>query len=98
MQLHIGGRRVHVTPMLHGHIERRLHIVPSRFGPREAAWDLYGPRLDPDWRKLEIKSRVQLHDLELMKTCGRSVARSIAKSKATGTSRATTYLAPPRYS
>lgn len=56
--------------------------VLSRSGPREAAWDRYGPRLDIDWHKLEIKSRAQLHNLELMKSCGRSVARSITKSLA----------------
>jgi hypothetical protein len=65
--------------------------VPSRFGPREAVWDLSDPRLDPDWRKLEIKSRVQFHHLELMKSSGRSVARSIAKSRAAGTSHATAH-------
>jgi hypothetical protein len=80
MQPDIRGRRVQVTPMLRRHIEGRLPFVLSRSGPREAAWGLYGPRLDPDWRKLEIKSWVQLHHLELMKSCGRSVARSIGKS------------------
>jgi hypothetical protein len=82
MQFDICGRRVYVTSMLCRHTERRLHFVLSRSGPREAAWD--GARLDPDWRKLEIKSRVQLHHLELMKSCGRSVARSIAKSQGDG--------------
>ncbi len=84
MQLHIHGRRFHVTPT---HIEGQLRFVRSRFGSREVAWDLYGPRVDPDRRKLEIKSWVQLHHLELMKSCGRSVARSIAK----GTSHVTAH-------
>lgn len=85
MQLDIRGRRVHVTSILCRDIERRRRLVPSHFGPGEAAWDLYGPRLDPDRRKLDIKSWVELHHLELMKSHGRSVARSIARSKATGT-------------
>jgi len=93
MQLDSRGHRVHMTPMLCRHIEGR----PSRFAPREAAWDLYGPRLDPDWRKLEIKSWVQLHHLELMKSHGRSVARSIGRSKATGIARVTAHLVT-RYS
>ena len=59
----------------------RLRLVPSRFGPRETAWDLYGPRLDSDWRKSEIKSWVQLRHLALMNSHGRSVARSIAKGR-----------------
>jgi len=59
-------------------------VTKGHSGPREAAWDLYGPRLEPDRRKLEIKSWVQLHHLELMKSCGRSVARSIAKSQGDG--------------
>jgi len=42
----------------------------------------------PDRRKLEIKSWVQLHHLELMKSCGRSVARSIAKGTSHVTARA----------
>ena len=92
MQLDIRGHRVHVTPMLCRHIEGRPRFVVSRFGPREATRDPYGPRLDPDWRKLEIKSWVQLHHLELMKSYGRSVARSIGRSKATGTSRVTAHL------
>ena len=92
MQLHIGGCRLHVTRMLGRHIEGRLRFVPSRFVPRESASDLYGPRVDPDWRQLEIKSWVQLHDLELMKSYGRSVGRSITKSEATRTSRATAHL------
>ena len=92
MQLDIRGRRVHVTHMLCRPFEVRLHFVLSRLVPREAGGNLYGPRLDPDWRKLEIKSWVQLHHLELMKSCGRSVARSIARSKATGTARATAHL------
>ena len=91
MQLDIRGRRVHMTPMLCRHIERQLHSVLSRFGPREAAWEFYGPRLDPDWRKLEIKSRARLHYLELMKSYGRSVARSMARSRATGTPHATVH-------
>jgi len=66
--------------------------VLSRLVPREAGGDLYGPRLDPDWLKLEIKSCGQLHHLELMKSYGRSVARSIGRSKATGTSRVTAHL------
>ena len=66
--------------------------MPSRFGPRKAPRDLYGPRLDPDRRKLEINSWVQLHHLELMKSYGRSVARSIGRSKPTGTSRVTAHL------
>ena len=88
MQLHIRERRVHVTPMLGCHIERRLHAVR----PREAVWDLHGPRLEPDRRKREIKSWVRLHHLELMKSYGRSVARSIAKSKAARTSGVTAHL------
>jgi hypothetical protein len=84
MQFDICGRPVYVTSMLCRYIEGRLHFVLSRSGPREAAWDLYGPRHDPDWRKREIKSWVQLHHLELMKSCGRSVARSIAKSQGDG--------------
>lgn len=84
MQLEIRGRRVHVTPMLSREIEGELDFVLSCFGPREATWDPYGPRLEPDRRKLEIKSWVQLHHLELMKSCGRSVARSIAKSQGDG--------------
>ena len=92
MQLDIRGRRVHVTPMLCRHIEGRRRPALSRFGPREAAWDPYGPRLEPDRRGLEIKSWVRLHHLELMKSYGRSVARSIGRSKATGTSRVTTHL------
>jgi hypothetical protein len=92
MQLHIGWRRLHVTRMLCRHIEGRLRFVPSRFGPREATSDFYGPRLDPDRRQLEIKSWVQLHHLELMKSYGRSVARSITKSTATVTSRVTPHL------
>ena len=92
MQLDIRGRRVHMTRLLFRHIERQLDSVLSHFGPREVAWELYGPRLDPDWRKLEIKSCGQLHHLELMKSYGRSVARSIARCKATGTSRVTAHL------
>lgn len=92
MQHDIRRRRVHVTPEFCRYIEGRLHIVPSRFGPREAGWDLSRLQLDPDRRRFEIKSWVHLHHVELMKSHGRSVARSIAKSKATGTSRATTHL------
>ena len=92
MQLDIRERRVHVTPMLGRHIERRLHAVRSRSRPREAASDLYGPWLEPDRRRREITSWVRLHHLELMKSYGRSVARSIAKSKAAGTSRVTAHL------
>jgi len=92
MQLDIRGRRLHVTHMLCRHIVGRRDLALSRFGPQETAWDLYGPRLEPDRRKLEIKSWVQLHHLDLMKSCGRSVARSIARSKATGTSRVTAHM------
>jgi hypothetical protein len=92
MQLDSNGHHVRVTPMLSRHIERRRRPALSRFGPREATWDPYGPRLEPDRRELEIKSWVRLHHLELMKSCGRSVARSIAKSKATATSRVTAHL------
>jgi len=88
MQLNSRGHRAHATPVLCHHIEAR----PSRFGPREAGWDLYGPRVESDRRKGEVKSWVRLHHLELMKSYGRSVARSIAKSKATGTSRVTAHL------
>ena len=85
MQFDIRGRRVHVTPMLCYPFEGRLHFVLSRPVPRGTGGDLYGPKLDPDWRKLEIKSCGQLHHLELMKSCGRSVARSITRSMMTGT-------------
>ncbi|HEY3215852.1 MAG TPA: hypothetical protein VGK93_05115 [Candidatus Eisenbacteria bacterium] len=84
MQLEIRARRVHVAPRLGRYIEGRLYFVRSRFGPRETGSGLYGPRLEADRRKLEIKSWVRLHHLELMKSCGRSVARSIGRSKATG--------------
>ena len=84
MQLDIRGRRVHMTRLLFRHIERQLDSALSHFGPHEVAWELYGPQLDPDWRKLEIKSRARLHDLELMKPYGRSVARSIARSRGDG--------------
>jgi hypothetical protein len=89
MQLEIRARRVHMTPRLGRHIEGRPYFVRSRFGPREAGSGPYGPRLEPDRRKLKIKSWVQLHHLELMKSYGRSVARSIGRSKATGTARLT---------
>ena len=91
MQVHIGGRCLHVTGVLCRQIKGRLRFVRSRFEPRESASDLSGPRLHPDRRQLEIKSWVQLHHLELMKSCGRSVARSITKSEATGTSRPTAH-------
>ena len=90
MQLDIRGRRVHVTHMLC--LPLRGTTSLRAVAPREAGGDFYGPRLDPDWRKLEIKSCGQLHHLELMKSYGRSVARSIARCKATGTSRVTAHL------
>jgi hypothetical protein len=92
MQLDSRGHRVHVILMLCRHIEGRRRPALSRFGPREAAWDPYGPGLEPDRRELEIKSWVRLHHLELMTSYGRSVARSIAKSRAPGTSRVTAHL------
>ena len=84
MQLDIRGRHVHVTPEFCRHTEGPPRFVLRRLGPREAAWDLNGRRLDPDRRKLAIKSWVQLHHLELTKSCGRSIARSIAKSQGDG--------------
>ena len=92
MQLDIRGHRVHVTPMLCRHIVGRRRSALSRFGPREVAWDPYGPRLEPDRRELEIKSWVRLHHLELMKSHDSSGARSIGRSNATGTSRVIAHL------
>jgi len=47
MQLDIRGHRVHVTPMLCRHIVGRRRPALSRFGPREAPWDPYGPGSNP---------------------------------------------------
>lgn len=54
----------------------------------EVAWNLYGHTLDPRRRKLTMKSWVQLHHLELMKSYGRSIARSVAKAEAHARARA----------
>ena len=96
MQFDIRGSYAHVDAMPSRQIEGRLHLDLSCLGPREAAWDLDGPRIDPDRHTLEIKSWVQLHHLKLMTACGRSLARSIAKSKATGTSQATAHSRGPQ--
>ena len=75
MPLAIRGSYAHVAATPSRHIEERLRLDLSGLGPREAAWDLDAPRLDPDRRELEIKSWVQLHHLKLMTACGRSLAR-----------------------
>ena len=83
MQLDIRGRSVHVSPEFSSHRGATALCAAALRAARGDLGSLWLPSRS-DRRKLAIKSWVQLHHLELMKSCGRSIARSIAKSQGNG--------------